>query len=305
MAIITLVQPQKGQNVSINAAKGDNIALNFRPGDATLVKDGDNLVFSFGDDGTKIEITDFYKTYDKDNVPNFQIDNQEISGKDFFEALGAADLMPAAGPAAAAAAPAVANADGRYSDMGDISLLDGIDRLGGLDVAMNQGQETTDILNGLGTTDAGATGADNGLTLATVSSVNTETTGSASVEQIPADNSQNPTPPTPEPTPEPTTPVPNYVFMLDMGHNMTYQMEGQTGGIKFAVACSELLSNIQQALNNSPDAHINLGIVLFAAQAFAPGSNSAVWGLGENGRGSQWMNFTQADLPSFRSSCII
>ena len=138
MATITLVQPQKGQHISVTAAKGDNIALQFNPGDATLTKDGDNLVFSFGNDGTKIEITDFYKTYGKDSVPNFELGDQEVSGKDFFTAIGVENLMPAAGPAAAPAAPAVANGGGRYSDSGDSSLLDGINRLGGLDWGMNQ-----------------------------------------------------------------------------------------------------------------------------------------------------------------------
>ena len=41
----------------------------------------------------------FYTTYSKEEMPSFQVEGVEISGQDFFAALGE-DLMPAAGPAA-------------------------------------------------------------------------------------------------------------------------------------------------------------------------------------------------------------
>ena len=48
---------------------------------------------------------------------------------EFFAALNEPDLMPAAGPAVAAS-----NADGgRFHEYTDASLMDGVERLGGLD----------------------------------------------------------------------------------------------------------------------------------------------------------------------------
>ena len=59
-----------------------------------------SLFFQFGD-GASIELQNFYTAYNKEEMPEFQIDGQIIAGTDFFQAFGP-DLLPAAGPAASA-----------------------------------------------------------------------------------------------------------------------------------------------------------------------------------------------------------
>ena len=66
----------------------------------------------------------------------------EISGQDFFAALGE-DLMPAAGPAAGSSA----SRSGRYNEYGGSDLLDGLDHLGRLDIGFDGGvQLATDTV---------------------------------------------------------------------------------------------------------------------------------------------------------------
>ncbi|MEE0070064.1 MAG: VCBS domain-containing protein, partial [Desulfovibrio sp.] len=74
----------------------------------------------------------FYTTYSKEEMPSFQVEGVEISGQDFFAALGE-DLMPAAGPAAGSSA----SRGGRYNEYGGSDLLDGIDHLGRLDIGFD------------------------------------------------------------------------------------------------------------------------------------------------------------------------
>ena len=68
-------------------------------------------------------------------MPSFQVEGVEISGQDFFAALGE-DLMPAAGPAASSA-----SRSGRYNEYGGSDLLDGIDHLGRLDIGFDGGTQ--------------------------------------------------------------------------------------------------------------------------------------------------------------------
>ncbi|WP_415992734.1 Ig-like domain-containing protein [Desulfovibrio piger] len=77
----------------------------------------------------------FYTTYSKEEMPSFQVEGVEISGQDFFAALGE-DLMPAAGPAASSA-----SRSGRYNEYGGSDLLDGIDHLGRLDIGFDGGTQ--------------------------------------------------------------------------------------------------------------------------------------------------------------------
>ena len=81
----------------------------------------------------------FYTTYSKEEMPSFQVEGVEISGQDFFAALGE-DLMPAAGPAAGSSA----SRGGRYNEYGGSDLLDGIDHLGRLDIGFGDGVEWAD-----------------------------------------------------------------------------------------------------------------------------------------------------------------
>ena len=144
MADIRLVKPQANAVNNVPCATGNRFVLDF-PSDAALfAKDGDDLVLSF-EDGSSIRLQDFYTTYSKEEMPSFEMEGAEISGEDFFAALGNPDLMPAAGPSAAAA-----TRGGGFNQYGNVELLQGIDRLGGLDISFNWGQEHEDDLYAYG-----------------------------------------------------------------------------------------------------------------------------------------------------------
>ena len=100
MANIHLTRPKFGQQTTITNAAEDSIVLDFPTTDATLGREGDALTFTF-EDGAKIRLDGFYTDYTSENTPDFIVDGQMVSGKDFFSALGQDDLMPAAGPTAA------------------------------------------------------------------------------------------------------------------------------------------------------------------------------------------------------------
>ena len=131
MADITLSRPAAQTRQTVAGGADDRFVFDFSTGDATLSRDGDNLVFAF-DDGASLELTDFYGTYDKENIPDFVVDGAEISGTDFFMAMNAPDLMPAAGPAAQQA-----QASRHDADWANSALYGGIDRLDGLDLGFD------------------------------------------------------------------------------------------------------------------------------------------------------------------------
>ena len=128
MANIHLTRPKFGQQTTITNAAEDSIVLDFPTTDATLGREGDALTFTF-EDGAKIRLDGFYTDYTSENTPDFIVDGQMVSGKDFFSALGQDDLMPAAGPTAA-------TRNAHYTEHADSSLDSGIDHLGGLDWSM-------------------------------------------------------------------------------------------------------------------------------------------------------------------------
>lgn len=155
MADFTLARPQAGQHVELTPPADARIVLGFPADQATLERSGDNLVFTF-DDGSSVVVNDFYTSYTRDTLPEFVIDGQAVSGEQFFAALGE-DLMPAAGPAARA--QALANG-GRYRDYDNAALMDGIDRLGGLDLGLDRNEEPERDLEAWGRRDDGWTGGD-------------------------------------------------------------------------------------------------------------------------------------------------
>lgn len=130
MADIRLAKPAPNTAQNIPSTPEGHFIFDFSTGEATLSRDGDDLLLSF-EDGATIRLEDFYTTYSKDNMPSFEVDGAEIAGEDFFMAMNEPDLMPAAGPAARAAGQGNGN---RFHDYVNASLLDGLDRLGGLDV---------------------------------------------------------------------------------------------------------------------------------------------------------------------------
>ena len=136
MADLTLRHPANGANQVIPSEKFDHIAFDFPSDSVVLSKEGNDLLLS-SEDGSRITLTDFYTTFSKDSIPDFIVDGTSVSGSEFFAALNEPDLMPAAGPAVAAS-----NADGgRFHEYTDASLMDGVERLGGLDLGLNRAAE--------------------------------------------------------------------------------------------------------------------------------------------------------------------
>ena len=159
MADIRLVKPQANTAQTVSCAADSRFVLEF-PSDAALfARDGDDLVLTF-EDGSSIRLQDFYTTYSKEEMPNFEMEGAEISGEDFFAALGNPDLMPAAGPTAAAA-----QGNSSFNVYGDAALLSGIDRLDGLDISFNFGQQTQDDLFASIGRDDGEDRVDHGVTV--------------------------------------------------------------------------------------------------------------------------------------------
>ena len=131
MADIRLAKPVAGTTQTVPSAPDGRFIFDFPADAATLTRNGDDLVLSF-EDGSSIRLQGFYTTYSKEEMPSFQVEGVEISGQDFFAALGE-DLMPAAGPAAGSSA----SRGGRYNEYGGSDLLDGIDHLGRLDIGFD------------------------------------------------------------------------------------------------------------------------------------------------------------------------
>ena len=102
MADIRLAKPAAGTTQTVPSAPDGRFIFDFPADAATLTRNGDDLVLSF-EDGSSIRLQGFYTTYSKEEMPSFQVEGVEISGQDFFAALGE-DLMPAAGPAASSSA---------------------------------------------------------------------------------------------------------------------------------------------------------------------------------------------------------
>ena len=138
MADIRLAKPVAGTTQTVPSAPDGRFIFDFPADAATLTRNGDDLVLSF-EDGSSIRLQGFYTTYSKEEMPSFQVEGVEISGQDFFAALGE-DLMPAAGPAAGSSA----SRGGRYNEYGGSDLLDGVDHLGRLDIGFGDGVEWAD-----------------------------------------------------------------------------------------------------------------------------------------------------------------
>ena len=133
MADIILNKPEAGTQAVFEAAGDSRIDLNFPTDQATLERSGNDLIFRF-DDGSTVVLRDFYMAYTKDSMPDFVIEGTPIAGEQFFTALNEPDLMPAAGPAANAA-----SADGgRFREYADDALINGVNRLDGLDLSSNR-----------------------------------------------------------------------------------------------------------------------------------------------------------------------
>lgn len=141
MADIKLTRPAAGQNVVIPSAPDARMVLDFAADQVSIDRPqgSDSLYFRF-DDGSSIELQNFYTQYNKDAIPSFEVDGQLIAGADFFNAFGP-DLAPAAGPSASP------TRSGRYSDFANAGLEHGVNHLDGLDYRLGFGGDTQPNIN--------------------------------------------------------------------------------------------------------------------------------------------------------------
>lgn len=126
MNTIMLAHPKAGQHTSVKAIPGSRLSMDFVLEDVTVERHGEDLVFVF-DDGSSLLIEDFYVDFTGENLPEFEVGGQIVSGADFFATMGP-DLAPAAGPDATRSA--------RYNEMGNADLAPGIAHLDGLDMSI-------------------------------------------------------------------------------------------------------------------------------------------------------------------------
>jgi len=141
MADIKLTRPAAGQNVVIPSAPDARMVLDFAADQVSIDRPqgSDSLFFRF-DDGSSIELQNFYTQYNKDAIPSFEVDGQLIAGADFFNAFGP-DLAPAAGPSASP------TRSGRYRDFANAGLEHGVNHLDGLDYRLSFAGDTQPNIN--------------------------------------------------------------------------------------------------------------------------------------------------------------
>ncbi len=128
MADILLQKPVAGSTTTLTPQAEDRLVFEFDSAQATLSRDGDNLVMSF-EDGSSVNLENFYEAYTSENMPTFLIEGAEVDGESFFAALGE-ELMPAAGGTNSSPQGSGSSVDTIFGE-----LLGGIDRLGRLDQA--------------------------------------------------------------------------------------------------------------------------------------------------------------------------
>ncbi|MBP3731148.1 MAG: hypothetical protein J6I40_06750 [Mailhella sp.] len=293
MADLHLSKPAAGSVASIPCAQDSRFVFDFPTADASLSRQGDALVFSF-EDGSSVQLEDFYKTYNSEQMPSFAMDGVEVAGPDFFMAMNQEDLMPAAGPSAGNGV----NGSGHYNEYANMDLLGGLNRIGGLDLGW------VDDVNP--ETEGAAGGHGDIIELEDIVYTPTDSdmpTPPSIVDYTPPTNPEPtpsvPTTPTEIPT-EPTTPeepaTPNFklAVMFNMGKNSEYSAAGVT---KLGIAFEEVLKIVQDTLKEH-DGIIDLGIIPYAARAYTPGTNSYLWDIGDKG---EWKNFTENNLIQLRT----
>ena len=82
MADIILTRPQAGQHTVLESVADSRLVLQFPTDQATMERAGDNLVFSF-DDGSSIQLTNFYTQYSQESMPDFEVDGTLVAGRTF------------------------------------------------------------------------------------------------------------------------------------------------------------------------------------------------------------------------------
>ena len=139
MADVKLVRPASSSAFTVKAGKEDTFVIEFDSGEASISKDGNALVFTF-EDGGRIVLEDFYEVYAKDSLTNFVMEEGVFSGEEFFRALDAEDLMPAAGPSRTV----LLGGGGHFRSWANSELAGGLDSLDGLAFSFSPETEADD-----------------------------------------------------------------------------------------------------------------------------------------------------------------
>jgi len=127
----TILLKQSETSYSVECTAGARFVFGFPADQAEVSRSGDDLIFSL-ENGASVTLSQFYSTYSAQNMPVFEVGDADVAGGDFLAALGQPELMPAAGPEPAN--------DSHYQEWSSMDLLGGLDRLGGLDVAWQDGK---------------------------------------------------------------------------------------------------------------------------------------------------------------------
>ncbi|MBO4684975.1 MAG: hypothetical protein J5600_06580, partial [Desulfovibrio sp.] len=159
MSKIAIAKPEAGKTLAVKCSEGDTLQIKFLPADARVYKEGGNLVFFF-DDESSIELVDFYETFGKDSMPEFEVESQVFTGEEFFAgAINSPRLAPSAlgGGRSASEAMPVAVLHNRSLDAMD--LIDGINRIGPLDIGWEGERPLEKTIEGFDLQDDDETGS--------------------------------------------------------------------------------------------------------------------------------------------------
>ncbi len=120
MTTIALQRPAANQTLTVAPQANNGLMFDFNTNEANLSRHGEDLNITFND-GAAISLTNFYNVYTAEHLPEFFVQNQEITAEQFFANIS--NLMPAVGSnsTATGSGTSVQNTTG--------TLLQGIDSL--------------------------------------------------------------------------------------------------------------------------------------------------------------------------------
>ncbi len=91
MATFNLIAPARNTTNIYSVSKDISMFnFSFDPNTTHIERIDNNLVFTFADENAAIILQDYYTVFSQDFLPNFTIDNEFVSGEDFFETQSAA-----------------------------------------------------------------------------------------------------------------------------------------------------------------------------------------------------------------------
>ena len=94
MADVILSRPAPGVTERISCGPDARFVIEFATEESTVSAQGDDLVFSFDDQG-EVRLTGYLKTYTAETAPDLLIGGSaEVDGKEFWNAIFTDDLAP-------------------------------------------------------------------------------------------------------------------------------------------------------------------------------------------------------------------